>query len=202
MPKDHDAEAGPPRRDGLYERRGTWGQVVVGAKILGNSGRRGDVWEIIDSRTPDQIRWGESVWYRARSLETGEEATIPPRMVNVPVTFVMESPTGPLPPRTPVSDAEQIALLVEELGATVIATRDNETGEIHCPNYDAGKSVGDNQYGREEAYHLRIAHNIDASGMNSEERAKIHRQAHNAAFPQIGKTGFPHRHVPEDHTLL
>ena len=50
----------------------------------------------------------------------------------------MDSATAELPEPTHPSDSDAIALLVKELGATELATKDNETGEIRCPFRFAG----------------------------------------------------------------
>jgi hypothetical protein len=204
-PSDPDA---PARRDGYLERRGTWAEVTVGSLIAGE--KRTDVWEIIDTANPPQIEYGHTLWFRARNRPTGEVKSIPPHMVKDPVTFLMKDDAEKPPPRTPPADAEQIALLVEKLGAQEIATRNNETGEVTCPSYAQGKSVGGNRYGLEEIEHLRICHGIDVSGIQAmplgKERtimiAQTHGHLHGPESSKIPHGGFPHRHIPEDLTFL
>lgn len=189
------------RRDGLYEHRGTWDEVTVGTLLA--TDKRSEAWEVIATAHGPQVQYGYTLWFRVRERTTGEEKSLAPRMKIDRVNILTEQPeTLTTPPRTPPSDAEQILLLVESLGATVLATQDNATGEITCPDYASGHSVGDNRYGREEIEHLRIAHNIDAEGMRVEDRVTLHGRAHSPKHPTIGKTGFPHRHVPEDMALL
>lgn len=196
MPKPPDPEA-PRRRDGYFERRARWGEVTIGTLIAGSN--RTDVWEVIDSRAPDQYSYGMTPWFLTRNRVTGEILSVQPRPVKGLLTVLTPEEDTALPPRTPGSDAEAVALLVRELGAQEIATQDRESGEITCPAWE--KMVRDDS-GEYERHHLLVAHNVDATGLDAAERATLHGKAHERRFPDIGKGGFPHRHVPEDHSIL
>lgn len=188
-----------PRRDKWHEHDATWGEVTIGT-VLANRQRRTERWEIIDMAHGAQVGELSTLWMRAREQTTGEEFTISPRAKSNPVIILTQEPddTQPLEP-TPPSDSDALALLVEKLGATEIATRDERTGEITCPQFE---------YDVEEMLrHLEIAHGIDAATLRDlpgDERARqiyeIHGQSHSPRY-EVGKGGFPHRHVPEDHTL-
>lgn len=194
-PKPVDPEA-PRRRDGYLERRGTWGEVTVGS-LLATSWNRTSRWRIVAVSHPPQIGALETLWMRARDEVSGQEFSIPPRRKTLPVTFLVQDPTEEPPPATPAEDAEQVALLVEKLGAQVIATRDNATGEIHCPQFEGpADSLLD---------HIRLAHGLDTSGLAAlglddkiRQSIELHGRLHNrdAANPP-SPYGFPHRHVPE-----
>jgi hypothetical protein len=193
---------------------GRAGQVRVGHFIQGTRRTLDDIWEVLEMKNPDQIRYGEGLWWRVANTTTGEEAAIPPKMVNSKVRFMLtpeehelaEERRRPpdLPHQYPI-DSEEVLLLVEQLGAREIATRDNETGEITCPNYAEGMF-----HTVDEITHLRICHGLDVSGLeaigNWEERMiatiKAHGELHSAQGRKVAHKGFPHRHVPEDHSIL
>jgi hypothetical protein len=108
-------------------------------------------------------------------------------------------------------DSDEILLLVERLGAQAIAARDHETGEIHCPDYASGHSVGGHKTRAiEQLEHIKIAHGIDISSielLTGNERIKAVLETHGRQHgPQqnryLSKGGFPHRHVPEDRSIL
>lgn len=201
-----------PRRDGWFEHKGTWEEVTVGTVIC-NKQRRSQRWEIIEQAHGVQVEWGHTLWMRAREQTTGEEFTVRPRTKTNAVTILTQSPmdTKTAPP-TPPTDSEAIMLLVEELGATLLASRDEATGEITCPDYAAGHYHEGAEPGgmKAEMEHLRMAHGIDTTAyeaMPFDERIKtvttVHGRAHNPKFmSEYNHGGFPHRHVPEDLTLL
>jgi hypothetical protein len=201
-----------PRRDGWFEHRGVWGEVTRGTVIA--SRKRTERWEIVDVAHGQQVEYGHTLWMRAREQSTGAEYTVDPRPKTAQVTILTQSPLDTQTPEiTPASDAEVIALLVEELGALHLATRDNVTGEIHCPNYDIGANhldeIGNGSLTRGLLEHLRFAHKIDPDEfevLDWEDKMNqaftAHGRAHNPRYPNIGKGGFPHRHVPEDLSLL
>lgn len=194
-----------PRRDGWFEHRGVWDEVRVGTVIAGE--KRTQRWEIIDMRHGNQIQDGKTLWMRLRDQVSGEEKTSPPRSKNGPVRILTQSPadtdTGP---RTPPADTDAVRLLVTELGAHQLASVDNETGEVTCPNYGMGYShedgVKNGRLYKAELEHLRIAHGIDVTELAAlpwdqliPELARVHGRLHE---PPSKPGGFPHRHVPED----
>lgn len=205
------AEDFQPRRDGWFEHKGTWEEVRVGTVIA--TQKRSQRWEIIDQAMATPVEFGHTLWMRAREQTTGEEFTVRPRMKLAPVTILTQAPndvdTGP--PTEP-SDAEAIALLVEKLGATHLATRDNTTGEITCPDYASGHYHEGAERGgmAAEMEHMRFAHGIDTADLEAlpfDERIRqvttLHGRAHNPKHQaEINKGGFPHRHVPEDMSIF
>ena len=88
-----------PRRDGLIEAKGTWGEVTVGSLLSTN--KRTEVWEVIDSRLPDQIDYAKTHWFKIRERTTGAEHVVAPKMVNAIAHFLLSSPDEKLPERTP-----------------------------------------------------------------------------------------------------
>lgn len=203
--------------DGLVPWRGRAGDIRVGHIIQGDSGAKKDTWEVIDTRNPNQYNLGQTPWFRVRRLGTEEEVAIPPKGHKSLVTFMLTPAEldiaerlGHAPPRpkTRLADADAVALLVEQLGATEIATRDNETGEIWCPDYEAGH-LPEGVHWRDRAQarltHLRIAHGMDVSALEAmdwEEQMYAVTKHHGAAHRDNLPGGFPHRHVPEDLKLL
>ena len=201
-----------PRRDGWFEHQGTWEEVVVGT-VIANRQRRSERWEIIDQALTAPIEYGHTLWMRAREQTSGEEFTVRPRPKTSKVVILTRDPadtsTGE---RALPSDAEAVRLLVESLGATALASRDNETGEILCPDYDAGHLAPGQSSGgmRAQMEHMRFAHGIDTTDLEAlpfDERLRqvvtLHGRAHNAQHQAaINKGGFPHRHVPEDLTIF
>lgn len=195
-----------PRRDGWFEHKGTWGEVTVGTVIA--SGKRTERWEIIAQSHGQQVEFGRTLWMRAREQTTGAEFSVGPRFKHNPVTILTQDPRDTeTPARTEPSDSAAIMLLVERLGAAHLATRDDATGEITCPDYAAGRNhldeVGNRALSRGEIEHLRFAHGMSVDDdISITDLTTLHGQAHNPKWPNIGKGGFPHRHVPEDLTLL
>lgn len=203
--------------DGLVEFQGRARDLRVGSKVRGESGAKKDSWEVIDTRNPNQYDLGRTPWFRVKRLGTEEIVAIPPKTVKSPVTFLLTPEEfdfaeryGYPPPRPKVllADAEAVALLVEQLGATEIATRDNETGEIWCPDYEAGH-LPEGVHWRDRASakldHLRIAHGMDVAALEEMDWepqmhaiTKYHGEAHRDNLPG----GFPHRHVPETNLHL
>ena len=194
-------EPAEPRKDGLIEVSAQWKDLGVGMTIEAN-GRK---WTIVDSAIPAQFQYGHSLWFKFRAPR-GEEVNYPPQPLVRRVTILRE-PGKPLPPPTLPQGHAEAELLMRELGAVEIATKDNKTGEIWCPmhtNLDFPK--GD--YGRGELLHLRLAHGVDTTALEAltgDERTiaivKAHGPLHarhaEALALQNGK-GFPHRHVPEE----
>jgi hypothetical protein len=190
--------------DPLDEVRSLLDSTTVGTFLAGRD--RTSVWEVIDTKTPDQWEFGHTSWFLAVNRATGEQHAIPPRSKTRRVKVLTREPDENLPVYTPPSDKDEIALLADQLGAHLIAQHHKASGEVWCPDYNAFDSVGDNAYGREEMEHLRICHGIDTSGIEmlpAEEqvkaRAEVHGQAHNPKKTHVGKGGFPHRHAPEYH---
>lgn len=209
--------------DGLVEWRGTAGQVRVGHLVQGMKKTKNDVWEVIETRLPAQVEYGYTLWWRVVNKATGEMAAIPPKSVKSTVIFMLTPEevevaerTGappPLPQQWP-SNSDEVALLVQELGAEVLAHRDRETGEIYCPAYGNGayhSTVWRPGVGvADELEHLRIAHGIDVSALEgivdpAERLRQVvteHGRLHGPRSNTIVHRGFPHRHVPEDLSLM
>lgn len=196
-----------PRRDGWFEHRGIWDEVVVGTILADPKGARSKRWEVIGMGHGQQVEHGHTLWMRIREATTGEEHSIPPRLKVNPVTILTQDPrdihTGERPEP---DDTAAIMLLVKELGATHLATRDEATGEITCPDYSSGHNhldeIGNRALARGEIEHMRFAHGMSINDdIPVADRITLHAQAHNPKWPNIGKAGFPHRHVPEDLTL-
>lgn len=177
------------------DQPGRWRDVVIGSKIRGGKRTKTDVWEIVDMRHGDQVEDGMTLWMKGRNVFTGEEFVSPPHGLNAFVMFKVEyEGEGQPSPRPWPTDSDDIMLLVEELGATPIATRDNATGEIMAPSMDG--FWGD--WGEGFKHHLRIAHGMDVTGLDDVvSRVEAHGRAHRIGDP-LNKGGFPHRHASDD----
>lgn len=191
-----------PRADGWFEHRGTWGEVVLGT-VLADHERRSKRWEIVDVAMHAPVRYGDTLWMRAREQVSGEEVTIAPRVKVHPVTILTQDPadTATAEP-TPPSDAEATLLLIQELGAEVLAHHDTVTGEVVCPDY-IHRGHGDQPHRNIRdglVEHLRVAHGIKAGDGDYLAISKIHDAEHHPRTQ--GSGGFPHRHVPEDLTIF
>lgn len=187
-----------PRRDGWFEHRAAWGEVVVGTVIA--SSKRSERWEITEVAHGAQVEPGHTLWMRAREQSTGAECTVKPRMKNSLLTILTQDPADTITgdPTAP-SDTEAILLLVEELGAEVMATRDHVTGEVTCPNFEAGYILPGNSF----INHLQFAHGMAVNhDLSNKDVVTLHGQSHDPRWPNIGKGGFPHRHVPEDLSIF
>lgn len=198
--------------------RGKAGQIRVGHWIQGSKRTAKDVWEATEFRNPGQIEYGHTLWMKVANVHTGVEAVVPPKVVTFPTNFLLtdeefvQAEASRRPPHRPdqwPTDSDEVLLLVEKLGAQDIAMRDNKTGEVICPAYAMGHSHAGNYYGVEEIEHLRIAHGIDVSGLldlRGDERtiavANAHGPLHGPRSAHMAHAGFPHRHVPEDHSFL
>lgn len=200
-----------PRRDKWFEHEGTWDEVTVGT-IIG-SRRRSQRWEIVDQAHGSHVEFGHTLFMRAREMTTSEEFTVQPRCKTGKVVILTESPMDTqTPSRTDPSDAEAVMLVVERLGATHLASRDNVTGEITCPDYAAGHTHSSDYYGSiaDEMEHLRFAHGIDTRDLEAlpfDERIRqvaiTHGRGHDPNHQAAtNHGGFPHRHVPEDLTIF
>lgn len=196
-----------PRRDGWFEHDGIWDEVTVGT-VLADSSKRTPRWEVIALGHGQQVEYGHTLWMRVRDQVSGEEHSVKPQIKTRKVTILTQSPLDrkTAPPTEP-SDSEAIMLLVRELGATHLATKDNVTGEITCPMYAAGhrhtEEWSPGILGRDEIEHLRFAHGMSVNDdIGIADLATLHGQAHDPRWPNIGKGGFPHRHVPEDLSIL
>lgn len=204
-PTEDDFE---PRRDCWFEHRGTWGEVVVGTVLADPGGKRTPRWEVIALGHGQQVEYGYTLWMRIRDQVSGEEHSVKPHpKVNL-VTILTQDPrdTRTGEPTAP-GDADAIMLLVKELGAVHLATRDEATGEITCPDYASGRNhldeIGNRALHRGEVEHLRFAHGLSVDDdISLVDLSTLHGQAHNPRHPDVGKGGFPHRHVPEDLSLL
>lgn len=205
--------------DGLVPWGGRAGEIRVGHILQGATKAKKDTWEVIDTRHPNQYDLGRTPWLRVRRLGTEEVVAIPPKTVRDSVTFMLtpeEFETAerfghaPPRPRTQAADADAVALLVESLGATYLAVRDEATGEIHCPDYAAGahhtQPWEPGILIRDEMEHLRVAHGVDVSGLEKiedwEEQMSKVLNHHGVLHRDNVAGGFPHRHVPETNLHL
>lgn len=190
-----------PRKDGWFQHKGTWDEVTVGTVIEGP--KPADRWEVIAVSHGQQIQYGYTLWFRVREQTRGVEFTIEPKLKVNPVTILTQDPRDQrTAPPTPPEDLEAIRLVIDTLDAVHLATIDNVTGEVTCPDYIYRSHIegyGDRQKSRGLREHLRIAHAMEISDeATHDEMHAVHSQAHNPKWPNIGKGGFPHRHVPED----
>lgn len=201
-PTDDDAQ---PRRDGWHEHKGTWAEVTVGT-VIADANSRMRRWEIIaTSHGNAPIPPMKTLWMRAREQASGEEFTVEPRTKTTRVIILTEDPRDTkTPDYTPPGDTEAVWALVEGLGATLLASRDEATGEITCPDYTYESHLdGDGRIKLGLLEHMRIAHGHEHFDQEDDLPSLItlHAQMHHLENP-IGKGGFPHRHVPEDLTLI
>ena len=192
-----------PRRDGWFEHEGTWGEVTVGT-VIATARSRTQRWEIIAQSMGTPVPFMKTLWMRAREQTTGAEFTVTPRTKTTKVTILTQDPADTqCPPRTPPDDADAVWLLVEEMGATLLATRDEATGEITCPDYTYESHLdGDGGILRGLIEHMHFAHGMKADAdLSLVDAITLHGKAHD---PNGGVTkgGFPHRHVPEDLKLI
>lgn len=191
-----------PRRDGLIEAIGTWGEVTVGAR-LALTPNRTDIWEVTDTKAPDQWEYGHTSWFQVVEQGTGVTRAVKPKLVNHKVKILLGSPDETLPPRQPVGDADEVYTMLTTIMGPMqeIYTQDRATGEVWCPWDFAGPDG--------ELRHLRDGHNVDTAALEAIDAAsrriteayRLHGQAHNPKYA-ISKGGFPHRHIPEDHSIL
>jgi hypothetical protein len=203
-PTDDDFK---PRLDGWFEHKGTWGEVTVGT-IIADANSRTKRWEIIDtSHGTAPIPPMKTLWMRAREMTSGETFTVEPRTKTTRVIILTQDPADTsTPDYTPPSDTEAVWALVEGLGATLMASRDEATGEITCPDYTYESHLdGDGAIYRGLLEHMRVAHawseRAGEAGPNLASAITAHAQMHDLNNP-LGKGGFPHRHVPEDLNLI
>lgn len=138
---------------------------------------------------------GETPWFRAREMTTGAEYTMPPRATNTKVVILTRSPTDTWAGQhKPPTDVEAIMAVVESLGATILATRDDKTGEVTCPDYVYDTHPGTRLI-EGFAEHLRVAHGLQVDdNIEPGDAYRLHAQAHSRNHPNIGKGGFVHRH--------
>ena len=186
----------------VYEiRKARWGDLGVGSIVLDGNQRR---WTCIASAQPWQFEYARSCWLRFRAPK-GEEFTAAPRLVTKRVNVLID-PTAPrVEPAWP-DGAKEAWLLATELGATEIATQDTRTGEVWCPDYTAPQMDGISPL----IHHLEICHGVDISALrqyeadgNWEEASSFAHRAHDRAHKHpVGGTGFAHRHVPEDLSII
>lgn len=200
-PTDDDAQ---PRRDGWFEHKAQWGEVVLGTTIADVSSRTRR-WDIVEVSQATHTQYGHTLWMRAREQTSGEEFTVRPRVKTSSVVILTQDPADtkagePSPP----SSTDAIMLLVEKLGATHLASRDVKTGEVVCPDYtyDSHLPSGPAHIRRGLIEHMRYCHGMKpADDLGLLDAINQHAHAHHVATSG-GKGGFPHRHVPEDSVLI
>lgn len=199
-PTDEDFK---PRRDGYFEHEATWGEVTVGT-LLAQRDTRKAVWEVIATAHGNEpIPFGNTLWMRIRNVSTGEELTMAPRSKLGTCVVLTRSPLDTeTAPATDPTDAEAVMLLVEKLGATLLASRDEETGQIACPDYTYDSHL-EREDGRPAILrglieHMRFAHAMSVDDtLDIASALTFHGQAHDPRWPNIGKGGFSHVHLPE-----
>lgn len=198
---------------GLLPVVGTYEQVRIGSLIQGRKATNDDVWEIIDLRHPAQFDHRTSPWFLAVNKATGEQVSIPPKPLGYACTFMVPEGTvdpdvekprldpSTVGPPSPLSDGDEVALLVEALGARVVATLDHETKIWHCPPYEEVLSPDPGR----QAYldHIEVCHGIDVSAIKDGDIADVvtlHGNAHGKNFskPRGAVGGFPHVHDYRD----
>lgn len=205
--------------DGLVPWNGRAGDVRVGHILQGDSKAKKDVWEVVDTRNPNQYDMGQTPWLRVQRLGTEEIVAVPPKTIRETVTFMLTPDEfahaealgrPPHLPKVMLSDAAEVALLVESLDAKHLATRDDVTGEIWCPAYATGRRHSEDWRPgvlvKDELEHMRIAHGMDVTALEEitdweDQMNKVihhHGVAHRDNLPG----GFPHRHVPEEINFL
>lgn len=197
-----------PRADGLFPHRGIWDEVTVGTLLA--APRKNEVYQVIATKHPPQVEYGKTLWFRIRNLATGEEMSIPPRRFNETVVILTQTPLGgPTAPPTRPEDTDAIMAVVEGLGASMLATIDNVTGEVTCPDYIMTSHIpglGNMRNSRGLLEHLQIAHGFDPNVLRPTwtyaEIFKTHNGFHNSRREEYGGGLFPHRHVPEDRSIL
>lgn len=195
-----------PRRDGWFEHKGTWDEVTVGT-VIADPNSRTKRWEIIaTSHGTVPIPAMKTLWMRAREQVSGEEFTSPPRTKTAKVIILTQDPADTTTPDyTPPSDTEAVWALVEGLGATLMASIDSVTREVTCPDYIDDSHLSPDEHRpiyRGLVEHVWVAHGVGgAADLDLAELITAHAKMHHTDDPS-GKGGFPHRHVPEDLTLI
>lgn len=188
---------------GLTEVKGTYGDIRVGSKVQGDKATNDDVWEIIDLRNPEQYDYKTTPWFLARNVATGVEVSIPPKTSAYPCTFMVPTETvdpeeekpkldvAGQPPRAELSDQEAVDLLVEKLGARLIAWKDHETGIVKVPSDGPWKS-------QDFIDHLEVAHGMDLSHLERPDIVALttmHGEVHSKNWMKARTGGgFPHQH--------
>lgn len=193
-----------PRRDGWYEHRANWGDVGIGT-VIGHRESRSKSWEVLDIAQGTHAQYGYTNWFRVRDSD-GFIHTLEPRPRSHPVLILTRDPADVVVEESnEPTDAEAIMTLVRELGAEVLATHDTATGEVTCPDYISRTHIpgyGEKKISRGLIEHLRVAHGHPVDDeIELLTLIEVHGQAHDPRWPNIGKGGFPHRHVPEDPEL-
>lgn len=192
-----------PRRDGWLEHSGRWDEVTVGT-ILAQRDTRTQAWEVIATSHGDlPIPFNSTLWLRLRNVKTGEEITLPPRGKNGTVVILTRDPndTQTAPPTEP-TDTDAVMNVIAGLGATHLATRDEATGIIFCPDYVWTGHVNDGEphpLTRGLLEHLEFAHYLKPTAdVDYAQAISRHGQLHKST----GHTqGFAHVHLPEEDIL-
>lgn len=201
-PSNEDAR---PRQDGWFEHVALWSEVVVGT-VLGTREQPNSRWEVIETRHGAQVQYGYTMWFKVRDQATGQEFVLEPKPKPYTVTVLTQDPldTKCGEPTEP-SDTQGILNVIAGLGAEFLASRDDRTGEIICPNYTHESHIegyGAGQKRRGLIEHLRMAHGEPvADDAKFEDVARLHGRCHQMRLPE-GKKGFPHRHAHEDLSMF
>lgn len=194
-----------PRRDGWFEHTAFWYEVAVGT-VLAQRDTRTQAWEVIaTAHGTEPIPFNSTLWLRLKNTKSGDEVTIPPRnkygtcviLNHDPLDVSLETPVVP-------TDAEAVATLVETLGASHLATKDDASGIVWCPDYVWNSHIDKAEpkpLTRGLLEHLAFAHNlIPGAEVDTEDYATVltlhgeqHRRTGNMA-------AFAHAHLPDEDT--
>lgn len=189
-----------PRRDGWFEHAAEWREITVGT-VLAQRDTRTQAWEVIDlAHGSEPIPFNHTLWMRLKNTKSGEIITLPPRNKNGTCVVLTHSPLDTETPALTVpSDADAVALLVESLGATHLATKDEETGIVFCPDYVWEGHIDDEAplpLTRGLIEHLAFAHNLTApEGVDYTALLIKHGEQHRSTG---NHAAFPHVHLPEE----
>lgn len=189
-----------PRQDGLWEHRARWSEIGVGT-LLADPNFRSKIWEVVEMAHGVQVDYGRTLWMKVRERGTGEEHSIPPRLKTRWTSVLTNDPADKeLPPsESAPSDTDEImeavGVLQDQAGGSVLAWRDETTGEVCAPDH----AFLDGSATKWLIHHLRWAHGLEvADDADPNDLIPLHSTAHQ---PKTA-SGFAHRHVPEDLTFL
>lgn len=157
----------------MIAERKTWADLAVDAYLRDANGT---VWRVVAKDDRD-LEPGTSPHYRCRN-RAGDWLTISSKPLDTPVTIL-----------TPADGEAEIKILRDILGAEVLATKDNRTGEVTCPRWPVGGASGFPLDVFRD--HLVLGHGIYATDIKT--YAKLV-EAHEAAHARDETPHLPHRH--------
>jgi hypothetical protein len=135
------------------------------------------------------------LWRVAAIAETvaTEETTGAFRCVNAAGTWTDITPKpleAPVTVSFPEVPEEQIALLRDALGASLVAVTDQETKVVHCARWPEVATGSLTDY----RLHLELVHGMYATDIKGFKKlAEAHTMAHDDEHPHVGK------HIPHTH---